>query len=76
MKKIALVLILCFTVFLAWNLHIGATAEYTKETGKKCKFCHTGVPKKGADDPLLNEDGKVFMENGNQLTEEQKQRSE
>jgi hypothetical protein len=76
MKHIAWVLILFVTVFLAWNLHVGAGQQYTKDTGKKCKFCHTGIPKKDAEDPLLNEDGKVFMENGNQLTEEQKQRSE
>jgi hypothetical protein len=44
-----------------------ATQKYAKETKKKCLDCHTKAPKKGATDPLLNEFGKKFAENGHKL---------
>ena len=49
-----------------------ATLKYRKETGKKCTFCHSAVPKAGDEDPKLTEDGKKFKENGYKLTDEQK----
>ncbi len=49
-----------------------ATLKYKKETGKRCTFCHTSVPKAGDEDPRLNEDGKKFLENGYKLTDDQK----
>jgi len=51
-----------------------ATLKYKKETGKKCSFCHTGIPKAGDEDKKLNEDGTKFQENDYKLTEEQKQK--
>lgn len=51
-----------------------ATLKYKKETGKKCTFCHTGIPEPGDEDPQLNRDGERYRENGYQLTEEQKRR--
>ncbi|HXK61493.1 MAG TPA: hypothetical protein PLP42_16525 [Acidobacteriota bacterium] len=72
MKRSLWAIVLLLAIFLGLNFQAVGSAKYTKETGKNCKFCHTAVPKKGAEDPLLNEDGKKFQENGNQLTEEQK----
>lgn len=51
-----------------------ATLKYKKETGKKCTFCHTGIPETGDEDPQLTEDGKKFRDNDYKLTEEQKRR--
>jgi hypothetical protein len=51
-----------------------ATLKYKKETGKKCSFCHTGVPRDGDEDKKLNADGKLFKDNGYRLTEEQKKK--
>jgi hypothetical protein len=49
-----------------------ATLKHKKETGKKCTYCHTGIPEEGDPDPQLNKVGKKFKENGYKLTEEQK----
>jgi len=65
-------LTLVMALFLAGSLQ--ATLKYKKETGKKCVFCHTGIPKAGDEDPQLNEDGKEFKRNNYQLTEEQKKK--
>ena len=46
---------------------IVGSAKYAKETGKKCLDCHTKVPKKGDQDPMLTELGKKFAENGHKL---------
>lgn len=51
-----------------------ATLKYKKETGKKCTFCHTGIPRPGDEDPQLNDDGKKFKANDYKLTEEQESR--
>jgi len=51
-----------------------ATLKYRKETDRKCLFCHTAIPKKGAGDPLLSEDGEKFKENGYKLTDEQRRK--
>ncbi len=51
-----------------------ATLKYKKDTGKKCMFCHTGIPQPGDEDPQLNPDGKKFRDNGYRLTEEQKRK--
>jgi len=49
-----------------------ATLKYKKETGKKCTYCHAGIPEEGDPDPQLNKVGKKFKENGYKLTEEEK----
>jgi len=72
MKKAFLILSLVLALLLGLNFQAAGSAKYTKETGKNCKFCHTTVPKKGATDTLLNEEGKKFQENGNKLTDAQK----
>ena len=51
-----------------------ATLKYKKETGKRCSFCHTGIPKDGDEDKKLNTDGELFKKNGYRLTEEQKRK--
>ena len=51
-----------------------ATLKYKKETGKRCSFCHTGIPKDGDEDKKLNADGELFKKNGYRLTEEQKRK--
>ncbi|HEY2933929.1 MAG TPA: hypothetical protein VGK99_19495 [Acidobacteriota bacterium] len=51
-----------------------ATLKYTKETEKNCAFCHTGIPRKGDENPQLTEDGKRFKENGYKLTDAQKEK--
>ncbi|MBI3939423.1 MAG: hypothetical protein HY315_01185 [Acidobacteria bacterium] len=56
-------------------LPAAATLKYKKDTDKNCTFCHTGIPRRGDEDPQLTEDGKQFKENGYQLTEEQKRRN-
>lgn len=48
------------------------TLKYKKETGKKCNFCHIGIPEKGDRNPQLNETGKKFKANGYKLIEEKK----
>jgi hypothetical protein len=58
--------------FVLYSTSVEATLKYRKETGKRCTFCHTGVPKAGDEDPKLNQDGKIFRDNGYKLTEEQK----
>ncbi len=72
MKRSLAAVILILAIFLGLNFQAAGTAKYTRDTGKKCKFCHTSVPAKGATDPLLNADGKKFKENGYKLTDEQK----
>lgn len=52
----------------------GATLKHKRETDKNCTFCHTGIPRRGNEDPQLTEDGKQFRDNGYKLTEEQKRR--
>jgi len=74
MKKSIWLLAVAMAIFLGLNFRAVASAKYTQETGKKCTFCHTSVPKKGAADPLLTPDGKTFKDNGFKLTEEQKAR--
>lgn len=74
MKRSLAAVVLLLAIFLGLNFQAAATAKYTKETGKNCKFCHTSVPAKGATDPLLNEDGKKFKANDHKLTDEQKAR--
>jgi len=76
MKRSLAAVILILAIFLGLNFQAAGSAKYTKETGKKCKFCHTSLPVKGATDPLLNEDGKKYKENGNKLTDEQKARQD
>ncbi|MGI8784270.1 MAG: hypothetical protein ACR2L2_11550 [Acidobacteriota bacterium] len=62
-------------VFLQWMTpDAQATLKYRKETDRKCLFCHTAIPKRGAEDPLLSEDGKKFKENDYKLTDEQKRK--
>jgi hypothetical protein len=56
------------------SLRPSATLRYKKETDKECTFCHTGIPRKGDEDPKLNEDGRKFQDNGYRLTDEQKRR--
>jgi len=72
MKRSLSAVILILAIFLGLNFQATGSAKFTKDTGKKCKFCHTGVPAKGATDPLLNDDGKKFKDNDHQLTDEQK----
>ncbi|MFB3903537.1 MAG: hypothetical protein ACE15E_08795 [Acidobacteriota bacterium] len=72
MRRSLSAVILVLAIFLGLNFQAAGSAKYTRETGKKCKFCHTSVPAKGATDPLLNEDGKKFKDNNHTLTDEQK----
>jgi hypothetical protein len=51
-----------------------ATLKYKKETGKKCTFCHTDIPRAGDEDKKLTDDGRKFQDNGFKLTEEQKRK--
>ncbi|MFB3905396.1 MAG: hypothetical protein ACE15E_18270 [Acidobacteriota bacterium] len=51
-----------------------ATLKYKKETGKKCTFCHTDIPRAGDEDKKLTDDGRKFQENGFKLTDEQKKK--
>jgi len=76
MKRSLSAVILILAIFLGLNFQAAGTAKYTKDTGKKCKFCHTSVPAKGATDPLLNDDGKKFKDNNHQLNDEQKARQD
>ncbi len=64
--------LLAVLLLLGFQPDAGATLKYKKDTGKKCLFCHTAVPREGEEDPKLNKDGKLFKENGYKLTEEQK----
>lgn len=66
---LAVLLVLFFGLY---SFTAQATLKYKKETGKKCAFCHTSVPKAGDEDPKLNEDGKKFVENDYKLTDDQK----
>ncbi|MEW5976167.1 MAG: hypothetical protein AB1898_10230 [Acidobacteriota bacterium] len=50
----------------------GASAKFTKETGKKCLECHSKIPKKGEKELYLTPLGKAFHENGNKMPEGQK----
>jgi hypothetical protein len=59
-------------LFLLYSSTVEATLKYRKETGKKCTFCHTGIPAAGDEDPKLTPDGKTYRDNGYKLTEEQK----
>jgi hypothetical protein len=65
-----------FLLLLGSSTPLEGTLRYKKETGKKCTFCHSAIPEPGDEDPKLNEDGRKFKENGNRLTEEQKNRPE
>ena len=66
---LAVLLVLFFGLY---SYTAQATLKYKKETGKKCSFCHTSVPKAGDEDPKLSEEGKKFQQNGYKLTEDQK----
>lgn len=57
-----------------YSLTAQATLKYKKETGKRCSFCHTGIPRDGDEDKKLNADGELFKKNGYRLTEEQKRK--
>lgn len=72
--KSAFAALLVALFLLAFQPTASATLKYKKDTGKKCLFCHTGIPRQGDEDPQLNADGKKFKENGYKLTEEQKQK--
>ncbi|MBI4444631.1 MAG: hypothetical protein HY645_01875 [Acidobacteria bacterium] len=63
-------LVAFFIMIYSFNAEAGL--KYKKETGKKCTFCHVSIPQKGDEDPKLNEDGKLFKNNGYKLTEEQR----
>ena len=66
--------VLALLLGVSWAGSVQATLKYKKETGKKCVFCHTGIPKPGDEDPQLSEDGKEFKRNGYRLTEEQRKK--
>lgn len=77
MKRSAFILtsIMLVSFFgVLYNESVEATLKYKRDTGKKCTFCHTGIPEAGDEDPQLNDDGKAFEKNGYKLTEEQKKR--
>ncbi len=63
-----------FLLLLGSSTPLEGTLRYKKETGRKCTFCHSAIPEPGDEDSKLNEDGRKFKENGNRLTEEQKNR--
>jgi hypothetical protein len=63
-KLIALSIILSGFFLLLFNFTAEATLKHRKQTGKKCLFCHTGIPEHGDEDPQLSEQGKKFKENG------------
>ena len=66
---------MCLVFFLGLLSFTGeATLKFKKETGKKCSFCHTGIPKDGDEDKKLSADGQAFKDNGYRLTEEQKKK--
>ena len=72
-QGLALAALALLTAFL-FAANAQATLKYKKDTGKKCVFCHTGIPKPGDEDPQLTKDGKEFQRNDHQLTEEQKKK--
>jgi hypothetical protein len=72
-KLIALSIILSGFFLLLFNVTAEATLKHRKQTGKKCVFCHTGIPEHAKEDPQLNEQGKNFKENDYRLTEDQKE---
>lgn len=77
MKRLSQLLLLAAPALFLVAFWVGgaeATLKYKKETGKKCVFCHTGIPKPGDEDAQLTEDGKEFKRNGYRLTEEQKRK--
>jgi hypothetical protein len=72
--KILGVIILLALLVPLFQASSQASLKYKKETGKKCTFCHTGIPKKGDEDPQLNPDGQKFKANNYKLTEDQKKK--
>ena len=72
-RFLAIVILLALFVPL-FQVSSNASLKHKKETGKKCTFCHAGIPKKGDEDPQLNDDGRKFKENNYQLTEDQKEK--
>lgn len=72
--KIAGIIILLALLVPLFQASSNASLKHKKETGKKCTFCHTGIPKKGDEDPQLNRDGQKFKDNNYKLTEEQKKK--
>lgn len=72
--KILGVIILLALLVPLFQASSHASLKHKKETGKKCTFCHTGIPEKGDEDPQLNPDGQKFKENNYKLTEEQKKK--
>ncbi|UCF36507.1 MAG: hypothetical protein JSU96_17055 [Acidobacteriota bacterium] len=76
MKRYATLLsavVLIASCWLLISLPVEGTLKYKKDTGKKCLFCHSGIPQPNDEDPQLNEEGKKFKENGYQLTKEQQE---
>lgn len=74
LKFSVLIAILGAFLLMMATVDTRATLKFKKETGKKCTFCHTGIPESGDEDPQLTEDGKKFRDNDYKLTEEQKRR--
>jgi len=75
LAKLLISIGLLLVVFISlYSVTAQATLKYKKETGKKCTFCHTGIPKTGDEDKKLTEDGRKFQENGFKLTEDQKRK--
>lgn len=75
-KLKGIVIFVCTALFFLfiYSASMNASLKYKRETGKKCTFCHTGIPNPGDEDPQLSADGKKFRDNNYQLTEEQKKR--
>lgn len=72
MKKLSVSIagIVLFSLFLILGTSDSrATLRYKKQTGKKCTYCHTGIPEPGDEDPQLNKEGKKFKENDYRLDE-------
>jgi len=65
-------LLIFFTGLFSYTAQ--ATLKYKKETGKKCTFCHTDIPRAGDEDKKLTDDGRKFRDNGFKLTDEQKKK--
>lgn len=64
---------LAFVLLTAFDSDLRGTLKFKKETGKKCTFCHSGIPEQGDEDVQLNKEGLEFKRNGYQLTSRQKE---
>ena len=65
MKKQRNLFIALFASLLIFALYafsgpVSAKIEYSKQTGKKCAFCHEGAPK----DKKLTKEGQCFKDSG------------